>query len=373
MKPSEQRTLADIRDAHQHHTLRLVVPILAIFYLLTAAAHWTLLQEPARTQMTVVAGTTAILFAVLGALRDHPRIVQHPRLGTAALSLLVWVNCTGHMAITGEPIQTTNLILMVVGASVLFVDSSVFWATLVLAAAGFTGSAMAHPGDPLWVHFGFALFAAEILAGLMYLSQRNAFRRRFEAETERERVELERRLRASEALAHESRYRAVVSLSPAAIIVHRKGTVLFANRAAADLVGAKKESELVGSRLYDLFEPEKQDEISAWHDGALAEVPGERRIACRLRAIKGSWPYVELAAAAFSWEYAPAALIVATDVTARTESERLQGELTSLQETLKGPVGRALEALGAEKSDEAVEQLTVLSRILTSGTPAEPY
>src|SRR5215218_955785 len=45
----------------------------------------------------------------------------------------------------------------------------------------------------------------------------------------------------------ERRYRALVELSPDAIVVHAKGTIVYANAAAATLLGADAPARLVGT------------------------------------------------------------------------------------------------------------------------------
>jgi PAS domain S-box-containing protein len=68
----------------------------------------------------------------------------------------------------------------------------------------------------------------------------------------------EEALRASEARlrASEERYRHVVDLIQEAIWIHRDGTILFANPAAARLLGAQSADELVGRSVFSLIHPD---------------------------------------------------------------------------------------------------------------------
>ncbi len=60
-----------------------------------------------------------------------------------------------------------------------------------------------------------------------------------------------------EALAQsEQRYRELVELSPEAILVHRKGRVVYANQAGCRLFGAEKSTDLVGRDIVDLVHPD---------------------------------------------------------------------------------------------------------------------
>lgn len=54
----------------------------------------------------------------------------------------------------------------------------------------------------------------------------------------------------------EESYRSLIDHSPDAIIVHRKGDVLFVNQAAATLFGAEKAEQMAGIKVMDLFQPD---------------------------------------------------------------------------------------------------------------------
>ena len=68
------------------------------------------------------------------------------------------------------------------------------------------------------------------------------------------------RKHAEEALAEsEERYRRLVELSPEAVIVHGEGKVLYANQAAAALVGAASPGELVGRAIIGFAHPDYRE------------------------------------------------------------------------------------------------------------------
>ncbi len=68
-------------------------------------------------------------------------------------------------------------------------------------------------------------------------------------EEHRKRKRAEEELRESE-----ERYRHLVELSPDGIVVHRDSKILFANRAAAEIVGLQPE-KLIGRNLFDFIDP----------------------------------------------------------------------------------------------------------------------
>ncbi len=61
----------------------------------------------------------------------------------------------------------------------------------------------------------------------------------------------------------EERYRRLVELSPDGILVHRQGGVIFANAAAARLLGADGAEDLVGRSVVDLCHPDYRDAAAA--------------------------------------------------------------------------------------------------------------
>lgn len=54
----------------------------------------------------------------------------------------------------------------------------------------------------------------------------------------------------------ESNYRALVERSPDAIFVHRQGRIVFANRAAAELLGTGEQKKMAGSAVLELVHPD---------------------------------------------------------------------------------------------------------------------
>jgi len=71
------------------------------------------------------------------------------------------------------------------------------------------------------------------------------------------------RKRAEEAVQEsEARYRQLVELSPYGIVVHARGKVMFANNAAARLMGAADASDLVGRSIMEVVRPERRQQLA---------------------------------------------------------------------------------------------------------------
>jgi PAS domain S-box-containing protein len=65
----------------------------------------------------------------------------------------------------------------------------------------------------------------------------------------------------------EEKYRNLVELSPDAILVHQDGTIVFANPAAAALVGADAPGDLIGRPVLELVHPDSRKDVE-WNISA---------------------------------------------------------------------------------------------------------
>jgi PAS domain S-box-containing protein len=124
----------------------------------------------------------------------------------------------------------------------------------------------------------------------------------------------------------EARYRQLLALSPDAVIVHAGGEVLFANAAAARLLGAPDERALAGCPVSGFADATARDELDA-----AARGDGQR---ARTRFVRADETLVdvEVAASACRYNDRPAVVIVARDVGARLRYERELRELALLDE-----------------------------------------
>jgi PAS domain S-box-containing protein len=159
--------------------------------------------------------------------------------------------------------------------------------------------------------------------------------------------------------ASEGRYRALVDAMPEAVFVHRGGKVLFANRAALELVGARSLTELNSQSIWwfpaeaDLETVRERTRIVI-EEGATVE-PHETRI----RKLDGTMLWVESQGVRVEFEGAPAAQVVMHDVTAR----RLRQEADAAR---GGRMQRQSEALVrlASRNDATWTELRARLRLI---------
>lgn len=160
-----------------------------------------------------------------------------------------------------------------------------------------------------------------------------------------------RRLHAQE----EERYRALVELLPDPLLVHRNGSILFANAAAARLLGQPTAALVVGQPLSELAGPEFERQIGEQLGLAAAGKPVSL-VEHRLRRADGEGPVeVESVSIPIPYEAEPALLTLARDITLR---KRLAEELRHAQR---------LESVGRLAGGVAHDFNNMLSVVLTCG------
>ncbi len=146
---------------------------------------------------------------------------------------------------------------------------------------------------------------------------------------------MEQALRESEA-----RYRSLVNLSPDGMWVHRGGEVLFANAAAAAMLGVASPDELIGKRILDFVAPEYR-EIAAERirRGQEERVPAPL-LEEKLLRVDGSEFWADVCAVPIDWAGEPAVQVIVRDITERKRMEErlLQAQKMEVVGRLAGGV-----------------------------------
>lgn len=121
---------------------------------------------------------------------------------------------------------------------------------------------------------------------------------------------------------YEHRYATLVEASPDAIYVHAAGKILFANPAAAALLGIDTPADLIGRRVLDHVHPEYREIVDRRIREAAEGEGVTTAVVERLRAYDGRDVYVQIAAAPITYDGRPAVQVMLREVTDRIESER---------------------------------------------------
>jgi PAS domain S-box-containing protein len=128
--------------------------------------------------------------------------------------------------------------------------------------------------------------------------------------------ESEARLRVSE-----ERYRHVVDLIQEAVWIHREGTILFANQAAARLFGAPEPGSLNGQSVFSLFHPDDRPRAQERTRLLMTEIKALPVTEMRVVGMDGRTRIAELHAVRFSQDDRLYVLSAGRDVTGQREAE----------------------------------------------------
>ena len=122
--------------------------------------------------------------------------------------------------------------------------------------------------------------------------------------------------------ASQERYRALVELSPDAILVIKGKRFLFANQQALRLVGGHSLGQLRSRSALELVPPSAQQPMIKRFEQARPGVSACPYIEGQLMRLDGGSTPVETAAASIEYEGDRAILLVVRDITARHSSEQ---------------------------------------------------
>lgn len=116
-------------------------------------------------------------------------------------------------------------------------------------------------------------------------------------------------------------FRAIAEQSPDAIIVHDRGTILYANAAAAKMRGVPSPEAFVGTEVFAMIDPVEHDAISRRQDALMASgVPTAPRLT-RILQVDGTRLEVESRGAIVRYGGRTAMQVVMRDVSARRTAE----------------------------------------------------
>jgi diguanylate cyclase (GGDEF)-like protein len=137
-------------------------------YGLFAVSHLALLPDGIRTSMAIVAGATSIaLLATWTVITRVDGLVRFAFPIAFGIVSLAWFNSWIHLHLSGDILESTNLILVLIGAS-FFIPSARWFGgagALVIVSWAVTSSTMRD--QDAYGHFVFAMVSALVLAGLI--------------------------------------------------------------------------------------------------------------------------------------------------------------------------------------------------------------
>ncbi len=261
---------SDDPDSHtglSHVVLRILPSVslgLGALYLAFAIAHLLMLPRTTATVMSpVAAATSLILFGLTALLRRRAIPSRWAHATGAGVAGLVLLNSLLHLVLTAEIKQTTNLLLLIVGAGSLLLSTAWFAVLLTATLTGWAAVMLAHPSLALAppsaaLHLGIALLSATVLSVLIHNARVRTLRRvqRLRSRDAEQRKELEAALQAAQE--NEQRYRDLLhSANDLVQSVTPDGSILYVNRAWRETLGYSKE-ELDDLSIFDVIHPDSQ-------------------------------------------------------------------------------------------------------------------
>ncbi|MGZ8533465.1 MAG: PAS domain S-box protein, partial [Candidatus Binatia bacterium] len=139
----------------------------------------------------------------------------------------------------------------------------------------------------------------------------------------------------TELRAARSRYQTLVEVNPDAVLVNFNKKIVYANDAAARLLGAASPEDLLGRLPLEFVEPERRTEVEQRYERAMASGQPTAPIIQRRLRPDGSIVYAEIVAAPLPWDGATAVQVIMRDV---TEQRRAEAWVRSLIDTTQDAV-----------------------------------
>jgi diguanylate cyclase (GGDEF)-like protein len=138
---------------------------LAAICALVAVLHLVMLDGTPRAVMAPVAAGTALTYAALALVLRTKRLPDHlAQPVTAGLVLLAVGNAVLHLVVMAEPRQTTNVMLVVVGAGAVLLSVRWLLTTLYLAWGAWAVAAFVVGQADSWPHYVIGMVSATALS-----------------------------------------------------------------------------------------------------------------------------------------------------------------------------------------------------------------
>ena len=141
----------------------------------------------------------------------------------------------------------------------------------------------------------------------------------------------ERKRTEEQLVQSEESYREFVEQSPDAVLVHRQGEILFANKACVLLFGASSARELIGMQMFEFVHPDDREGVRKRIREYDRDFTNVRHNETRLIGLNGKETYTEVVARSIDFLGKPAMQVAYRDVSQRKQAEkRLQESEASL-------------------------------------------
>ena len=159
--------------------------------------------------------------------------------------------------------------------------------------------------------------------GTFALIQDITERKRAEEELRRLNLELEERVahRTVKLMQSQERYRGLVECCPDAVFIHSAERIVFANQAAANLLGADVPEELLSTSIWDYVHPESVELVKTRGHQLIRKAENLTIAEEKLVRPNGEIVIAEVSSILTTYEGHPAIQVIARDITKRKRAE----------------------------------------------------
>lgn len=149
--------------------LRPLALALGLYFGVLALSHAHFLAPPVSWWMTTIAGCSSVLLLALFFVARADALTRRAHLTIVVMAAVAMGNSLAHLALTGDPKQSTNIAIVIVGAGLLFYSR--LWMAGFLAASIVVWLILSRfwPPDAGWVHYAFLVFSSTVLASLAFV------------------------------------------------------------------------------------------------------------------------------------------------------------------------------------------------------------
>src|ERR1051326_2746703 len=159
---------SDLREA-LNRVVRDCLPLatisLTVLYTFFAIVHWLVQAKPVGLALSISAAASAVVLVALFIILKRWAIpLDSVHAFAAALAMVPLFNSFITLYLLSEPQQTTNFMLVIIGAGLFFLSTP--WLALVIAVTFLSWLFVVWqaPPSPSWVHFGFAMISATVIS-----------------------------------------------------------------------------------------------------------------------------------------------------------------------------------------------------------------
>jgi two-component system sporulation sensor kinase A len=115
-------------------------------------------------------------------------------------------------------------------------------------------------------------------------------------------------------------YRKLVEQSPDAMLVHRQGQILFANKACVSLLGATSASDLLGKQMIDFVHPDDREAVKKRIREHVRDFTNVRQNETRMVGLNGKETCTEVVACSITYLGQASMQVAYRDISGRKEA-----------------------------------------------------